>query len=260
MKLTLMPLDSIAVVRWELVVEVVVALTESNESGDDVIPGRVAVVEGLVTEPVSKRVDAEGGLLDEEDAENARVDESTLPVTPAQASDNAGEANRHKEDDWDVVLVLEDDDGILVQVGNVGAANALGVLLHDHPSQVRVEETLANRVGVLLSVGVPVVGTVAARPPPNRTLDSSGTSGSEEDLERSARRVRAVGPETMVSGSDSETTVEVVGEGPDDRLELERSREGVDEAHQRNEEDEGDVEPVNVLVPVAQRHFLRRLE
>ncbi len=48
-------------------VEVVVPLPEGDESSDDVVAGRVAVVEGLVTEPVSQRVDAEGGLLDKED-------------------------------------------------------------------------------------------------------------------------------------------------------------------------------------------------
>jgi hypothetical protein len=34
-----------------------------------VVTGGIAVVEGLVAEPVGKRVDAEGGLLDDEDLE-----------------------------------------------------------------------------------------------------------------------------------------------------------------------------------------------
>ena len=50
----LVPLDGVAVVRGELVVEVVVALTESDKRSDDVIPGAVAVVKGLVAEPVSE--------------------------------------------------------------------------------------------------------------------------------------------------------------------------------------------------------------
>jgi hypothetical protein len=68
-RVVLVPLDGVAVVGGKLVVEVVVALTKGNKGGDDVVPGRVAVIERLVTEPVGKRVDAEGGLLDEEDTE-----------------------------------------------------------------------------------------------------------------------------------------------------------------------------------------------
>ena len=66
-RVVLPPLDGVAVVRGELVVEVVVALAEGGDGGDDVVAGRVAVVEGLVAEPVGERVDAEGGLLDDED-------------------------------------------------------------------------------------------------------------------------------------------------------------------------------------------------
>jgi hypothetical protein len=44
----------------------VVALAEGNKSGDDVVSRRVAVIEGLIAEPVGQAVDAEGGLLDEE--------------------------------------------------------------------------------------------------------------------------------------------------------------------------------------------------
>lgn len=60
------PLDGVAVIRGELVVEVVVALAEGDQGSDDVVTGRVAVIKGLVAEPVGQRVDAEGSLLDEE--------------------------------------------------------------------------------------------------------------------------------------------------------------------------------------------------
>lgn len=65
-RVILMPLDSIAVIRGEFVVEVVVSFTECNERGDDVIPGRVAVVERLVAKPMGKGVDAECCLLHDE--------------------------------------------------------------------------------------------------------------------------------------------------------------------------------------------------
>ena len=75
--------DGVAVVGGEFVVEVVVSFAKCDESGDDVISRRVAVVEWLVTEPMCEGVDTECGLLDEEDAENACVDEAAEPVTPA---------------------------------------------------------------------------------------------------------------------------------------------------------------------------------
>jgi hypothetical protein len=134
--IVLVPFDGIAVVAGEFVVEVVVALAEGDECGDDVIPRAVAVIERLITEPVGKGVDAESGLLDEEDAENASIDEATHPVVPANARHESREDHAHDEQDLDVVLVLPDNDGVLVQVGDVGAADALRVLLHDHPTKL----------------------------------------------------------------------------------------------------------------------------
>ena len=112
----LMPFNSVAVVGGELVVEVVVALSESDESGDNVVTGRVAVVERLVTEPMGQGVDAEGGLLNEEDSEDSSVDEAALPVSPSKASDEAGEDHAHEDDSLDVVAVLPDNNGVVVQV------------------------------------------------------------------------------------------------------------------------------------------------
>lgn len=180
-------------------VEVVVTLTKGDESSDDVVTGRVAVVEGLVTEPVSQGVDAEGGLLDEEDAEDTGVDETTSPVIPAEATDEHGEDKAHGDNALDEVGVLEDDDGVIVEIGDVSAANALGVLLHDHPSQVRVQETLADGVGILLGIGVAVVSAVVSGPPSDRTLHSTSTDGGEVDLERSGCLVGSVCPKTMVA-------------------------------------------------------------
>ena len=55
----LVPLDGIPIVHGELMMEVVVALTDGDECSDEVIPGSVFVVERCLTEPMSERVDAE---------------------------------------------------------------------------------------------------------------------------------------------------------------------------------------------------------
>jgi hypothetical protein len=159
-RVVLPPLNSVTVIRRELVVEVVVSLTKGDESSDDVVTGRVAVVERLVTEPVGKRVDTEGGLLNEANAEDTSVDETTPPVTPTQASDESRESESHEENALDVVLVLPDNDGVLIEIGDVGTALSLRVLLEDHPAHVGVHETFANGVRVLVGIGITVVNTV----------------------------------------------------------------------------------------------------
>lgn len=58
----------------------------------------------------------------------------------------------------------------------------------------------------------------------------------------------------QLTSSDSETAVEVVDESEDGSVELERHPVRGDEAGHGNEDDEGGVEPVDMLVPVGPRH------
>lgn len=155
------PLDSVAVVGRELMVEVVITLAESDKGGDDVVTRRVSVVERLLTDPVGKRIDAEGSLLDDEDTKDTSINETTDPITPAETSNESREDEAHTDDTLEEVLVLPDDNGVLVQIGDVSATHALGVLLEDHPAKVRVPETLADGVGILLSIGVAVMDAMA---------------------------------------------------------------------------------------------------
>lgn len=57
----------------------------------------------------------------------------------------------------------------------------------------------------------------------------------------------------MVAGRNAQTGPVVVDDGPDGGLQLQRRPVGRDEAAQGNEDDEGDIEPVDVLVPVGPR-------
>ncbi len=182
--IVLVPFNGIAVVRGELVMEVVVTFTESDESSDEMIPWAVAVIEWLVTEPVGKRVDAEGSLLDEEDTEDTSVDEAALPIVPKKSSNGRGEDQAHKQDNLDVVLVLPDDDGVFVQIGDICAADTLGVLLHDHPSEMAVEKTFADAVGILVGVGVAMVSAMVTAPPADGAFDGTATNESKEDAQR----------------------------------------------------------------------------
>lgn len=95
--------------------------------------------------------------------------------------------------------VLPYDNRVVVQVRDVGSANSLRVLLHDHPADVRVEQALSDGVGVLLGVGVTVVSTVIPGPPSDRTLDSGSSHSSQVDLDGERGLVRAVSPKSVVS-------------------------------------------------------------
>lgn len=65
--------------------EIVVTFTKGDESRNDMIARGVAIIERLVAEPMSQRVNAEGRLLDEEDAEDACVDKPTKPIVPPKS-------------------------------------------------------------------------------------------------------------------------------------------------------------------------------
>ena len=58
----MVPFDGVSVVHWELVVEIVVTLSDGDEGGDHVIAGCVLVIERSLAEPVSEGIDTEGRL------------------------------------------------------------------------------------------------------------------------------------------------------------------------------------------------------
>jgi hypothetical protein len=95
--------------------------------------------------------------------------------------------------------VLPDDDRVLVEVRDVSASDPLGILLHDHPTEVGVEQSLADGVGVLVGVGVSVVSTMVSRPPADGSLNRSRSDGREEDAERERGRVRGMSPKSVVT-------------------------------------------------------------
>jgi len=57
-------------------------------------------------------------------------------------------------------------------------------------------------------------------------------------------------PKSVITSCDSQTSGEVVGNSPDGSLELERILEGEDTASQRNADNESDVQPVDMLIPI----------
>lgn len=80
------------------------------------ITGRVPVVEWLISQPVSQGIDAECSLLDEKDAQNAGVDETSEIVSPSEACHEAWEYHPHKHKHFEVISMLPDDNRIFIEV------------------------------------------------------------------------------------------------------------------------------------------------
>ena len=95
---------------------------------------------------------------------------------------------------------------------------------------------------------------MVSSPPSDGTFDGTTTNGGEEDLERKSGLVRGVGPQTMVASGDTETSCEVVSNCPDGGVTVERSPPGLDQTQEGNANNQEDVEPVDVLVPVGLGH------
>jgi len=159
----------------------VIAFSQSDKGRDKMITRRVAVIKRLVSEPMCERVDAEGSLLHEEDAENASVDVSSHPITPTDTGNEGGKHETHKDDNLEIVLVLPNNDWVLVKIADIGTANTLRILLHDHPSEVGVEETFADRVRVLVGIGVSVMSSVVSGPPSDGSFNGTPTHSSKKD-------------------------------------------------------------------------------
>ena len=64
-------------------------------------------------------------------------------------------------------------------------------------------------------------------------------------------------PKPVVTSCDSEPGAEIVGNSPDGRLPPQWCPDGGDEAGKRDADDENDIKPVDMLVPVLPRQ--RRL-
>ena len=106
------PFDRISVVHGELVVEVVVALSDGAERGNEVVSRCVLVVERSITEPMSEGIYAEGRVVNKEQPRRSCIEESTSPVAPSESSYGSGEDQSHPDDQGKVPPVLPSHDWV----------------------------------------------------------------------------------------------------------------------------------------------------
>jgi hypothetical protein len=132
----------------------------------------------------------------EESADQASVHKSTLPVTPAESSDNRRENEGQNDREPGVVAVVPRHDLVLPQIAHVDEAGSATVL-EDHPADVRPEKSLGSSVRVEIGVGVSVVRAVAAAPIKYRALDGSCACRCKEILERLRSSISSVRPQSV---------------------------------------------------------------
>jgi len=60
-----------------------------------------------------------------------------------------------------------------LQVGDIGYTNC-STRFEEHPTNVRIEETLVSVVGIQIGVGVAMMSSVTSSPPFDGTFNSSG--------------------------------------------------------------------------------------
>jgi len=88
-RIVLVEFDGVSVVGGEFVVEVVVALAKCQQGCEDAVAGGVLISERSNAPKVSKGVDHESVVVDEDLAEEASVEEAAPEVAP-QAADEGG--------------------------------------------------------------------------------------------------------------------------------------------------------------------------
>jgi len=87
----------------------VVTFSDGDESGEPVVTRSVLVVEGSLSEPVSEGVDAESGVVNEEETSGTGEEESSTVISPSESSDQSREDESHSDDEVNVPLVLPFD-------------------------------------------------------------------------------------------------------------------------------------------------------
>jgi len=78
----LVPFDGVPVVHRELVVEIMITLSDGDKGSDHVIARCMLVIERSLAKPVSERIDTKGRVVNKDKSRSASEQVAALPVTP----------------------------------------------------------------------------------------------------------------------------------------------------------------------------------
>lgn len=155
-RVILIPTNSIPIIHRELVVEVMVSLSDGDKGGDHMVAGCMLVVERRLAKPVRERVHAERRVVDECQTKSACVNVAAEPVAPQKPGNDRWYNKAHRDNEDVVPLVLPPNNSVPTEVGNICDAR-LDAWFNKHPADVRPPETIGRAVRVERGVGVTVV-------------------------------------------------------------------------------------------------------
>ena len=94
--------------------------------------------------------------------------------------------------------MLPFDDIILRKITDICHAGFTS-RLHDHPPNVRPQQSFVGIVRIEVGIRIAVMSTVATSPPSDGTLDGTGTEHGKRILQRSRSVVRTMCPKPVVT-------------------------------------------------------------
>jgi len=229
--------------------EVMVTFTDGHESSGEVIPWRVLVIKGSLSKPMRKRVDAKGRVMDENETKDTRIDVSSTSVSPQKPGKNRGYDEAHEENQLEIMPVLPPHYLVLAQIADVRHTRPTA-RLQEHPSYMRVPETLMGVVRVEVGVGIAMVCPVTSRPPLDRAFDSTGSRKGKIILQRNRCIVRPMCPKPVVPCGDAEPSDEIPKNGKNEGLPSKRGQKRANGANNGGKTENGNVEPIQIVAPV----------
>ena len=114
-------------------------------------------------------------MMNETQPQHTRIHVPALGITPPNPRNKSGHDERHQQDEPQVIPVLPPNNGVLVEITNIGDPR-FSAGLDDHPADMGPEEAAVCVVGVEFGIGVSVVCAVAAGPPFDGAFDCASAS------------------------------------------------------------------------------------
>lgn len=150
--------------------EVVVAFAHGEQVGPDVIDGCNVFVVIFIAGIVSKRVDEEGAVKENGNANDTADPEAAQKITPTEAANEGREEEAAGKGKKAIIVVEEHDNAIGSQIRNVDLRHFFRSMLLNGPALVTPPKALRRIVWIFRRVHISMVRTMISRPHQYRPL------------------------------------------------------------------------------------------
>lgn len=239
------PLHAVGGGALLMVVIVVPALAEGDESDPPVVLGAVGGVEIAIAPGVGGGVHEPGGVVDEYDAEDAGPEEPRGGFMPAtdEVADEA-ESGENRELGRPPEVFDPADDGVAHEVFGEVARGMVGARGVNDPEDVGPGEAVVGGVRIAGLIGLGMVEAVRADPGGGSALPGEYPQERESILDGSVGLEAGMGEEAVIAEGDAPGAAGPAGgEEGDEGPEREVEESGDAEDVENNEED--DEEPLD---------------